>query len=90
MCCGKNRTAVSQIRTSSPVSKVTKAASAFPTRQLNSSAYFEYTGKTAMTAKGPLSGRTYRFPAPGSRVEADLRDSRHLAAVPNLIRVRSL
>ena len=47
-------------------------------------ALFEYVGKTALTAIGPVSGRHYRFSHPGAVVEVDLRDSTSLAALPNL------
>ena len=59
-------------------------------KQRSSVVYFEYTGKSAMTVVGPISGMTYRFPAPGSRAAVDLRDHRHVAAVPTLVQVRSL
>lgn len=45
---------------------------------------FEYIGKTALTAIGPVSGRHYRFSSPGATLEVDPRDSTSLAAVPNL------
>jgi hypothetical protein len=45
---------------------------------------FEYVGKTALTAIGPVSGRHYRFSRPGAILEVDPRDSASLAAVPNL------
>jgi hypothetical protein len=45
---------------------------------------FEYVGKTALTAIGPISGRHYRFSYPGAIVEVDSRDGPSLATVPNL------
>jgi hypothetical protein len=90
MCCGKNRTAVSQTRVGPPAGRSVQTPPAFTTRQRSSAAYFEYTGKTALTAVGPVSGMRYRFATPGSRVAVDLRDRKHLAAVPNLVQVRSL
>jgi len=45
---------------------------------------FEYVGRTALTVTGPASGRVYRFERTGSRIEADLRDRRSLAAIPQL------
>jgi hypothetical protein len=33
---------------------------------------------------GPATGRTYRFAAPGARLEVDLRDRPGLATVPKL------
>jgi len=48
---------------------------------------FEYVGKTALTVVSPVSGRHYRFAAPGARLAADLRDRSWLAFVPNLKRI---
>jgi hypothetical protein len=50
---------------------------------------FQYLGKTALTAVGPVSGRHYRFSQPGAIVEVDFRDRGALATVPNLRQVRS-
>ena len=90
MCCGRNRTAVSQTRVSAFAGRAVQTLPAFATGQRSNVAYFEYTGKTALTAVGPVSGARYRFATPGSRVAVDLRDRKHLAAVPNLMQVRSL
>jgi hypothetical protein len=61
-----------------------------PTVQRTSVAYFEYTGRTAMTVIGPVSGVRYRFDAPGSRIAVDLRDRKTVAAIPQLVQVSSL
>lgn len=45
---------------------------------------FEYQGRTALTAVGPVTGKRYRFAATGSRVAVDLRDRAGIAAVPGL------
>lgn len=45
---------------------------------------FEYVGRTALTAIGPVSGKGYRFDHPGAVVVVDPRDRPGLAAVPNL------
>jgi hypothetical protein len=45
---------------------------------------FQYVGKTAITAVGPISGRQYRFGYPGAILQVDPRDGASLAAVPNL------
>jgi len=90
MCCGKNRTAVSQTRVSTPAGRPAQAARALSIRPRSNAVYFEYTGKTAMTVMGPVTGATYRFTAPGSRVTVDFRDWKHVAAVPGLVRVGSL
>ncbi|HYM74741.1 MAG TPA: hypothetical protein VE377_02090 [Candidatus Dormibacteraeota bacterium] len=51
-------------------------------------AYFEYIGKTAITAVGAVTGRQYRFATPGVPVVVDARDRGSLARVPHLREVR--
>ncbi|HYW14471.1 MAG TPA: hypothetical protein VE871_21065 [Longimicrobium sp.] len=50
---------------------------------------FEYTGRTALTMRGAITGRSYRFAAPGETVAVDPRDAPGAAGVPNLRRVRA-
>jgi hypothetical protein len=45
---------------------------------------FEYVGKTALAAIGPVSGKHYRFAHPGAVIVVDPRDRPGLAAVPGL------
>jgi hypothetical protein len=45
---------------------------------------FEYIGKTAMTVRGPFSGKVYRFEHPGATAMTDPRDYRVLLTVPGL------
>jgi hypothetical protein len=45
---------------------------------------FEYTGQTALTVVGPVSGRRYRFEQPGSRLVVDPRDRPGLTMNPKL------
>jgi len=40
-----------------------------------------------LTVYGPVSGRSYRFNAPGAVLAVDPRDQRSLEAVPKLLRV---
>ncbi len=85
-CCGKKREqmrlAIQRVPGSLSISQ--GAVSRPPVgRQI---AAFEYVGKTALTAIGPVSGRHYRFSHSGAIVEVDLRDSASLATVPNLRR----
>jgi len=49
---------------------------------------FEYTGRTGMTISGPVSGASYRFENPGSRVTVDYRDRASFTRVPVLKQVR--
>ena len=62
MCCGKNRTAVSQARVASPTRPAAETPAGYPLRQRNKVAYFEYTGKTALTVLGraPIDPETIR------------------------------
>ncbi len=90
MCCGKNRTAISPSRTSSLAARGGQAAPPPAPRQRSSVAYFQYSGKTAMTVVGPVSGMRYRFPSSGSRLPVDIRDRTALAAVPGLVQVPGL
>lgn len=48
---------------------------------------FRYTGGRMLTARGAVTGRVYRFAAPGAVVAVDPRDAPGLQAVPNLRRV---
>jgi hypothetical protein len=90
MCCGANRTVLPQTRASTRTGSEVRSAPAPSTVPRTNVAYFEYTGRTAMTVLGPISGLRYRFPSPGSRVAVDLRDRARLADIPNLSPVRSL
>jgi hypothetical protein len=51
---------------------------------------YEYTGTTGMTVIGSVTGRSYRFPEPGARVQIDALDVRSLAGVPNLTRIQGV
>lgn len=70
-CCGKQRTQFTG-----------SLGSPRPERH-----FFRYVGTTALTVAGPVSGKYYRFPAPGATVEADPRDAPSLEQVPQLRRV---
>jgi hypothetical protein len=50
--------------------------------------YFEYAGKTGLTAIGLVTGQRYRFALPGSVVAVDSRDAPSMAGVPNLRRTK--
>ena len=49
--------------------------------------FFRYVGRTALTVVGPVSGKYYRFVAPGATVESDPRDAASLEKVPQLRKV---
>ena len=77
-CCGASRTPLF-----GTAARPAQAASA-AVGGLRYRIQFEYTGRTALTAIGPVSGRRYRFDRPGAIVVVDPRDRPSLAAVPNL------
>jgi hypothetical protein len=78
-CCGGRRTP--SVAAGSPSNAASPAPPPAPSAQ-----YFEYVGKTGLTALGPVTGRRYRFDRPGVRVAVDGRDAPSLAGVPNLRR----
>jgi hypothetical protein len=84
MCCGNSRSSRSRATSFQPA-----APTATSVRSTSYVAYFEYTGRTALTIMGP-SGARYRFAAPGARLSVDLRDRAALAAVPGLVQVPGL
>jgi hypothetical protein len=83
-CCGQQRNALrsaSAGETASSFPFATPANTYVP-------AEFEYTGATALTVIGPLTGRRYRFARTGARATVDGRDAYGLATVPVLRRMR--
>jgi len=75
-CCGQNRLAP-PVETSGPPRTTL-------TSQAPSAQYFEYVGKTTLTAFGPVTGRLYRFTRPGALVPVDERDAPSMSGVPHL------
>lgn len=49
---------------------------------------FEYTGKTALTVTGNVTGKQYRFSTPGARQEIDYRDIPGMVNIPVLRRIK--
>jgi len=89
-CCGNRR---AQQRTMSSafvpgVAAPRAPAGRLPGRLPMGAAYFEYTGATAITVVGTVTGRQYRFAAPGVPVLVDARDRWSLASVPLLREIR--
>jgi hypothetical protein len=77
MCCGRGRTARSLgIPNRIPVNPAPLNTQAGAT--------FEYVGKTGLTVVGPITGASYRFERPGSRLRVDPRDRAGLVQVPVL------
>ena len=79
MCCGRSRTGHPSI-----FPNRVSAAQAPVSLGLQSGPVFEYTGQTALTVTGPITGARYRFNQRGSRVHVDARDSAALGRVPVL------
>ncbi len=46
--------------------------------------YFEYTGKTALTVTGRITGKNYRFEKSGEKILIDYRDASAMMSVPVL------
>jgi hypothetical protein len=83
-CCGKGREQLSStfqpIVAQEPITDV-------PTRPAPRFAIeFEYTGNTALTVEGPITGKTYRFDQPMARLAVDVRDMPAIEQVPKLRR----
>jgi hypothetical protein len=83
-CCGKKREQLRPGIQLRPIAPTIRGSDFRPSLPVYSAVVFEYVGKTALTAIGPISGRHYRFSRPGAILEVDPRDSASLAAVPNL------
>ena len=66
MCCGRNRMSTSQTRTSPPVASSTQPGQNAAGRQRSHVAYFQYSGKTAMTVIGPVCECSIAFPLPAA------------------------
>jgi len=83
MCCGR-----SKLQASIPSHQLpTRAPSALSGNPIRwNAARFEYIGKTALTVVSPLTGKKYRFRAPGEQLEVDVRDQSWMTFVPNLRR----
>ena len=82
-CCGKNRS----VATFADVRETPRVT--FTPRVTISAEYFEYVGKTALTAVGSVTRRRYHFAGPGAVVEVDGYDAPGMAGVPNLRRTKA-
>ncbi len=49
--------------------------------------FFQYSGNTGLTVRGPMSGKCYRFNGSGAIVEVDPRDQPSLVNIPRLKQV---
>lgn len=84
MCnCGHKRTEYAQ-----PAAQGTTRQALKIPLQTYHYAGFEYTGKTALTVTGNVTGRQYRFHAPGARQDIDYRDIPGIVGIPVLKRIK--
>jgi hypothetical protein len=79
-CCGKNRPDLQ--REDGAIRQPTVSVHRTPDFH-----YFEYVGRTSLTALGPITGRHYRFERSGARIAIDARDAPSMIGVPNLRKV---
>ncbi len=87
MCCGKARLAApNPPRVVGDAPSNPSGASALGHQHDLKGSSFEYVGKTALTVVSPLTGKRYRFPEPGARLEVDVRDRSWITFVPHLKR----
>jgi len=83
MCnCGNKRATVSTSPFSSFVNKPVQQEKMWP------DIAFIYTGKTALTVKGSVTGKQYRFGAPGMNLLIDFRDAARMMNLPVLKRIK--
>ena len=85
MCCGVQRQKYQTPKTPRQILPVASARGGFQASNVK----FEYFGRTGVTVRGRMSGRTYRFDRPGFQVEVDSRDASSLKGIPNLRQVAS-
>jgi hypothetical protein len=77
-CCGGKRR---EWRTSLPA----RGREIQPARFVeNDGIVFEYAGPAALSLRGSITGRPYRFRAAGDRQAVDLRDAPAFRAIPGL------
>lgn len=85
MCnCGNKRNGL--VAQSSALSSNTGAINQ-PVEKMWPDISFVYTGQSALTITGYISGKRYRFNAPGERQLIDYRDASSMMTVPVLKRV---
>ena len=96
MCCGQNRTAVTQSQAARQASEQPLANQTLPSgisavnpaADQSAGTYFEYRGKTGLIAIGPATGTRYHFSSPGKRLAVDPRDRPGLAMIGLLAQIR--
>jgi len=86
MCnCGNKRNSFSQQQKSG----TSKSNTRKPIESTTPNANFEYTGKTALTVVGNVTGKNYRFSKTGEIQIIDHRDAPGMKMIPVLKRIYS-
>jgi hypothetical protein len=84
MCnCGKKRSEYSQNHTSNANTQRKTAV-----QEAAGYSSFEYTGKSALTIIGNVTGTKYRFTSPGNTQKVNHLDAAGMMAVPVLRKIR--
>jgi len=83
-CCGHKRAQLSRSLAQPPAIDTSPSLD----RPADVSRTLEYTGDSAVTLLGAITGRVYRFDHHGARVEVAYEDSHALLAEASLRRVR--
>jgi hypothetical protein len=85
MCnCGNKRNAYAQ----QSYNLSSGAAGEQPVKKMWADVQFEYTGHSALTVTGGVTGKRYRFNHPGDIKLIDYRDASGMMAVPLLKKVK--
>lgn len=91
MCnCGNKRdsfTAQSSASTTAPAASVHAGPIKKQTEKMWPDISFVYTGQSALSATGNVTGKRYRFSAPGEKQQVDYRDAPSMMTVPVLKRI---
>ena len=88
-CCGQQRLRLGEKNSKQEPAGFSPTAPWAQRTSPVSIVYFEYFGKTALTVTGPVTGKKYRFPQPGSKLAVDAADALSVATIPVLRQTRS-
>ena len=81
----QGKSSVSNDLRTNPTNNATSALPQKPrVESINLALRFEYTGHTALTVRGPIIGRNYRFNVTGEQITVNGRDASAFMAVPKL------
>lgn len=83
-CCGKQRLQVVAGAKARPRPELV------PNSPRPTNVFFQYVGRTGLTALGAVTGTQYRFDSPGAVIAVDFRDQASLRMIPQLRLVHSI